>query len=1236
MPRHLRIACFVLCLIGALPGALHAQGTEIVRGRVTDAEHKPLADATVTITGLATQAVLTARTTEKGVFTALFPNPEGDYLISIRKIGYAPFNTRVVHTGLTNVLIVDATLKTVPFMLDTLVVADQRGIPKGDVSSIGGLEQNLLAGAIFSLDPSDLIALASQVPGILGVGDSAFSVLGASAGQNNGTLDGAKFNGRNLPPDAIASSKVITTSADPKNAGFAGGQTATFLRGGSDIFALTGRANLSDNHLAWADPNWSTPIPRIGTTSGGVGGPIIKKKLHYQVSWSVSDNASDIYSLLDPPTSLLSLYGLSLDTVNAVSNTLHQLGVPLFAGNVPTSRDSRSYNTTTVIDFTPTAITQLRLTHTGFWQNSASPGVAPSTYPTTGAQSTNTFQFLSAKLSHYFHGFLDELGTSLNYSHFASMPFVDLPGASVRIGTAFDDGRTGLTSLRFGGGSGNSQNSSYDLDTQNELSWFTPNSRHHLKIGQDIDFGWGNNFAAGNQFGSYSYQTLADLEANHPASYSLTLSSFPRSTHGSTAAAWIGDEWTASQALQLQGGVRLDAAFPGTVPGYNPDVAAVFGLHTDQVPHTSFITPRVGFSWTSDARRGKVPTPNPLSAVGTLPAGMTPDVLRLMLGTPVGSAQPGIAISGSVGGYGGTLSNDRIAGLVDQTGLPNTRRTLTCVGGATPIPNWNAVDATPTSCLDGTAPTAFSTNQPTVQVYDPTFQVPITWRANLGIDGIRLPHKWTIAILGLYSHGTNAQSALDENLRTTPGFTLANEANRPVYAASATDIVPETGTIAPGAYRINPNYGSVTDVISDLHYTTEQMQASLAPPHALLHGKMQLGFTYVFTHGDQQIRGFSGLTAGDPFVKETVRGNQPTHQLVTTASMRVWWFNVTTRLNIYSGFPFTPSVVGDINGDGMSNDRAFITNPATSTDPALAAQMAQLLAAAPPGARDCLQRQFDQIAGYNSCSSEWQARLDLNMQFVPPQTFGFGNRLRVTMNMINTSGAIVRLFGLENTALGRGALSTTVDNRLLYVTGFNPATQQFQYRVNQLFGQPINVGSSTRHYFAPFQLQLGAEFRLGGPPGAPMAQGLGLIPAGKGQAPFTPRQLRDRLRGLSRNPIDAILDLGDSLALTPEQVAQLKTISTKVRARIDTLLEPVYDYLLDKGKHADDAQLNSRLRKAQPLVTKMMADEAARARALLTPEQLKKLPASMLPTPPGGKPASGTGAKPAGAPDSDD
>ena len=77
------------------------------------------------------------------------------------------------------------------------------------------------------------------------------------------------------------------------------------------------------------------------------------------------------------------------------------------------------------------------------------------------------------------------------------------------------------------------------------------------------------------------------------------------STTASTTSYWIGEEWRASDAWQWQGGLRFDVGHPRTKPAYNPAVEQLFSVRTDRIPDDVGISPRIGFSWTSEARRGR-------------------------------------------------------------------------------------------------------------------------------------------------------------------------------------------------------------------------------------------------------------------------------------------------------------------------------------------------------------------------------------------------------------------------------------------------------------------------------------------------------------------------------------------------------------------------------------------------------------------------------------------------------
>jgi len=72
-----------------------------------------------------------------------------------------------------------------------------------------------------------------------------------------------------------------------------------------------------------------------------------------------------------------------------------------------------------------------------------------------------------------------------------------------------------------------------------------------------------------------------------------------------------------------------------------------------------------------------------------------------------------------------------------------------------------------------------------------------------------------------------------------------------------------------------------------------------------------------------------------------------------------------------------------VNGDGYSNDRAFIYNPDSTADPALAAAMRGLLTGSRGSAKDCLVSQLGKLADRNSCTGPWTSNANLTISFNP-------------------------------------------------------------------------------------------------------------------------------------------------------------------------------------------------------------------------------------------------------------
>ncbi|HEX9562805.1 MAG TPA: carboxypeptidase regulatory-like domain-containing protein [Gemmatimonadaceae bacterium] len=1205
---RLLLVAVSLVLAGDSSGAQST--SEIIRGRVAGPDSLPIAGAEVRVTGLVSRMTQTARTDARGVYTLVFPNAEGEYLVGVRRVGFKSKSLRLSRVGMSPVLGTNIVLDPATQVLERVVVTAGPAITD-DRTAIGEVASGALADSLFLADPSRLMELLLSIPGITSFDDSTFSVLGSAANQNITTLDGINVRGEGgLPPDALASMRVVTSSADPARGGFSGGNVTQTLRGGTDIFVSTLRVSGSNRGLVWRDPEWSRPTPRPVSHSGTANGPIIRQKLRYNVSWSVQDNTTDWYSLLHPRAPLLAQQGISVDSVAAVTHALNDLGVPLSLSSGPRDANSRNVRISEVLDFAPSATTSLRLSHRGSWQRSVGNGASLTSFPTRVNEVGSYSHNVGFRATGLIHGLLNELTAGVSYYADESDPFTLLPGGRVRVGTDFSDGRTGLSSLTFGGGNGDYYEQSWSGEASNELSWIPQDGQHRVKAGGRLSFDRSNYFyfPGSPLLGTYTYLTIDDLSANLPASYDRVIANAPRKTKSWNSALWVGEEWRASDAWQWQGGVRLDFAHPGTIPRYNSAVEETFGVRTDRVPRGVGLSPRIGFSWASPARRGRG-TSGRSSTLGGLSASeirsMSPDLVSALVSMQRASTLPGIGVTGTVGAYRGIINNGTIAELVESTGLPGTRITLSCVGDAVPIPDWDSMTEGPTACADGTMGTTFSIAQPLVRVFDPAFRAPVSWRGNLGVEGIRVPGQWIISLTGGFALNANVRSSIDLNLTRTPRFHLPDEANRPVYAPMNA-IVPASGAISPGASRISPEFATVTSLVSDLRSYQAQLQASLSPPQPLFNRRVSLNLRYSFTTGRSESRGSSRVgTTGDPIAKQWVRNSQPMHTLRFTTSGRYWGINFGFSSYLYSGVPLTPLVSGDINGDGDDgNDRAFIPDPATTSDTSLARQLGELLSHARPVARRCISSQLDRMAGANSCRTPWQSRIDVTASLTPPSGWSYSDRLRLTFNLSSASGTLVRAFGLENTPFGQTSLSTTPNATLLYVTGFDPATKQFRYRVNQLFGQPTNFGSARRR-FSPSQLHVGLEYTFGGPVINPIARGLGLREP-PDRPSLTNAERRTAVARLKRDPVASYAALADSLGLTTEQLSQLGVFSREFDIRADTALQPLLDWVLSRGRRVFDRDLARPLAAAQSALSKLSAEYENRAQGVLTAEQLAR------------------------------
>jgi hypothetical protein len=625
--------------------------------------------------------------------------------------------------------------------------------------------------------------------------------------------------------------------------------------------------------------------------------------------------------------------------------------------------------------------------------------------------------------------------------------------------------------------------------------------------------------------------------------------------------------------------VRVDGNKFSATPTFNPDLVSVFGERNDRAPNHLYLSPRLGFSW----------------SYGTAPQ---------VAGFAGAVRGPRAVVRGGIGLFQNTPNTTLISGAIDNTGLASALQQVLCAGPSAPTPDWgtyvNDPSSVPSQCADGSV---FASDVPNVTFFAKDYAAPRSLRSNLNWSGPLLNNLFSGNIEATYSRNMNQSGIVDLNFSPVVQFTLPDEAHRPVFVQT-TSIIPTTGTIASCSAGVGQLFSRVTELRSDLRSDSRQLRFGVSP--ATFNSNYSWGVTYVYSNLRERIRGFNN-TAGNPLDIEWARSPfDSRHQIQYNLgynffdAVRVNWFG-----NFRSGSPYTPIVSGDINGDGYSNDRAFIYNPATIADPALAAAMQSLLNSATGGARDCLVKQLGNLAARNSCQGPWTSQATMSLSFNPLK-FRMPQRATLSLQVANPLGAADMLFHGNNNLRGWGQFAFP-DPTLLAVRGFDPATQRYKYDVNQRFGSTLPALTAVR---APVTVTAMMRFDLGPTRERQMlTQQLDRGRTLRGNKAPEPMLKAMYGGGGIPNPLSTILRQADTLELTGPQADSIATMNRRYVISLDSIWSPVAKYLAALPDNYNKDEAYSRYQRAREASVDMLIKLVPDIKRLLTPEQRRKLPA---------------------------
>ncbi len=600
----------------AVAAAQVGSTTDIVTGRVTNAQGAPVEGAQVTATSAETGVSRSRNTNARGQYTILFPDGGGRYRITVRAIGQQPRTLNVQREGDEDRLVADVKLGQAATQLTEVRVRANRQQPPGGGfrPEPGNTERTVSTEQALRLpvDASDPNAIAGLTAGVVQQRGSdstqaGFNVAGQRATQNNVTLDGLTFGGAGFPQEAVRGTRVITNTFDVARGQFSGGQVASTTRGGTNNLYVGGTYNLRAPQLQWR-PEFSGAFGQGVTQnqlSAGVGGPIRRDRLFYFVTGQVQRRSSPLTTLVGADPDALRRVGASPDSAARFLSQLGALGVSPTRAGIPGAQRSDNLFGLVRLDWnvtdehTVTVRGDARLAD----QNASRAGALA--VPTFGGETRNAgggvLASVTSRLGREVFG-----GTVLNEAKVYATgqtnrgaPYLAVPAGRVRVTSDLGDGATGVSTLSFGGNPTlfNDDQTDY-VEATEELSWQSPGGAHRVKLGGLANAGRYDQWTAFNRYGTYTYNSLQDFLAGTPALYTRSLVDRTNRGGALNLAAYLGDTWRQSRNFQLTYGVRAERSSYSGAPARNAAVAQAFGLNTGRFPSEVRLSPRVGFTYT--------------------------------------------------------------------------------------------------------------------------------------------------------------------------------------------------------------------------------------------------------------------------------------------------------------------------------------------------------------------------------------------------------------------------------------------------------------------------------------------------------------------------------------------------------------------------------------------------------------------------------------------------------------
>lgn len=1047
-----------LCLVLAAPAVAEAQESTTagsIVGQVLSPDGTPVADARVIVTNV-----------QRGTTNEVLTNDEGRFVVPLLQPGR--YSVRAESppqpaAELPPIRVSVGQRRSVTLELRPVKVADvdvdvtRGGLAEADAGAVDLVSEEQVSGLPTpGRDFTDFISLSGLVSGQPGITTGGqFSIGGARTSLTNVQIDGADANnsffgenrGSSRVPftfslESVREFQVITSGYDVEYGRFAGGVVNAVTKTGTN--ETKGSAHLFWRDEALTSNNFDDTPPadfQAFQFGGTLSGPVIEDELHYFLSGD--------FQLWDQPT-----FALDPQRASLPASTVQEFR-DILAEEYGFSQDflddqfgvfTETQDQANVFGRLDWSVTDdHRLTLRANYSNFRNENDRLAENGTEARTLGSTFKDESLSLVGEWNAvFSPSVYNTLRVQY--ANEDRPRPGNSqlptMRVGDVETaDGRS--TTISFGG-------EFFGITFSNRLeeekvqiadNFTVETGDHTIKIGTDNIFSSTFNrfWLNGNGFFQFT-DGLEGVRDKSPLFFLRTVPDLdnpgePPTTDFGTRewAVYVQDEWRATDRLTLRGGLRwdyIDWVDPGE-PLADPDLRSAvgaFGVSPTVVPSDrDNLGPRASFRYDFEGDDTSV-----LRGGFGVFAARTPTVNHSNI----------------------TLANPRPLKFVFCL-FPSTEG----------YRNWDRAEDIPISG-DELDALFCSPGDPELSVWDEDFEDPTTYKANLAYEH-QLSDRWRASVEAIFSRSTDLFGAVNLNQPESPFFTTAE--GRPVWVPEEEDYPLEADLNTAGRDEdLRALYQQVGNGEARAWNVKIDVQGN--PTDNL---RLAANYTLNLAYDNNTTECctsnallFDTPTAANPNflggVGDDAEGawgpskTERRHVLVTNL---IWQlpedFTVSAIYRAQAGNPFTPSVQGDLNGDGGDeNDRPYLPNPDNPGAAGYAFESPDDLTTYRELLQEhsCLQEAVGSIVSRNTCRSPWWHRLDLKVKkrfaTVGDQSF------EVIADLFNV---------LDGLGVDAGEF-VFLEDELFQVESYDPDADELTVSTGE-FGREIPVG------FEPFQFQ---------------------------------------------------------------------------------------------------------------------------------------------------------------------